>query len=372
LDAGAKIYASRVDSIYSEAYKILGGILVNETDDKDQPENPAHHMREQSRKESYGTTLERNIKALNMSTKGITFGLESFMSEKVREDSLMLWQLLTRDDYSLVLDTLCSSTDAEPWCGNALEACSDSLRKVFMDVSTDVEICSTLSEFEINESQSMENVGSGEIPIHCGDLDYETSQPDYSMLPCPAYLQDSEGEDFGFDDTVESPKGRDPGNEGVLGSKNFTVLYQDPLKIQSVQCDELQLTSTLVKSEYSYFDPTTLSTWAGLQHWKIKPVKLKDAKTIKSRRPKCMKINFRASVSSRTFENHQVTSPSVDGSLKSTNLPMDIHLKPNALHQLFIQGKWKVGKQNMDAFVEDDTEGMQWVVTSRLQGEDIV
>jgi hypothetical protein len=52
------------------------------------------------------------------------------------------------------------------------------------------------------------------------------------MLPCPAYLQDSEGEDFGFDDTVESPKGRDPGNEGVLGSKNFTVLYQDPLKIQ--------------------------------------------------------------------------------------------------------------------------------------------
>jgi hypothetical protein len=46
--------------------------------------------------QSYGTTLERNIKALNMSTKGITFGLESFMSEKVREDSLMLWQLLTR------------------------------------------------------------------------------------------------------------------------------------------------------------------------------------------------------------------------------------------------------------------------------------
>ncbi|CAI8051869.1 Condensin complex subunit 2, partial [Geodia barretti] len=138
--------------------------------------------------------------------------------------------------------------------------------------------------------------------------------------------------------------GKRPGNEGVLGSKNFTVLYQDPLKIQSVQCDELQLTSTLVKSEYSYFDPTTLSTWAGLQHWKIKPVKLKDAKTIKSKRPKCMTINFRASVSSRTFENHQVTSivsPSVDGSFKSTNLPMDIHLKPNVLHELFIQGKWK-------------------------------
>ncbi|CAI8012030.1 hypothetical protein GBAR_LOCUS7734 [Geodia barretti] len=141
-----------------------------------------------------------------MSTKGITFGLESFMSEKVREDSLMLWQLLTRDDYSLVLDTFCSSTDAEPWCGNALGACCDSLLKVFMDLATDVEICSTLSEFEINESQSMENVGSGEIPIDCGDLDYETSQPDYSMLPCPAYLHDSECEDFGFDVTVESPK----------------------------------------------------------------------------------------------------------------------------------------------------------------------
>ena len=26
LDAGAKIYASRVDSIYSDAYKVLGGI----------------------------------------------------------------------------------------------------------------------------------------------------------------------------------------------------------------------------------------------------------------------------------------------------------------------------------------------------------
>ena len=43
-----------------------------------------------------------------------------------------VFHLFYRDDYSLVLDTFCSSTDAEPWCGNALGACCDSLLKVFM------------------------------------------------------------------------------------------------------------------------------------------------------------------------------------------------------------------------------------------------
>ena len=38
---------------------------------------------------------------------------------------------------------------------------------------------------------------------------------------------------------------------------------------------EMFVTTTLVTSEYSYLDCTALSGWAGLQHWKMKPVKNK-------------------------------------------------------------------------------------------------
>ena len=30
------------------------------------------------------------------------------------------------------------------------------------------------------------------------------------------------------------------------------------------------LTSAVVQSDYSYFDPSTFSTWAGIQHWKMR------------------------------------------------------------------------------------------------------
>ena len=49
--------------------------------------------------QSGSTTLEKNIKLLNVSTKGNLYEMESHMSvhlDRAREDGLMLWQLLTR------------------------------------------------------------------------------------------------------------------------------------------------------------------------------------------------------------------------------------------------------------------------------------
>ena len=34
---------------------------------------------------------------------------------------------------------------------------------------------------------------------------------------------------------------------------------------------ELCLSEALQLSEYSYFDPVVMSTWAGPQHWKLRP-----------------------------------------------------------------------------------------------------
>ncbi|KAK9673872.1 hypothetical protein RND81_12G195200 [Saponaria officinalis] len=86
LEAGVKIYALRVDSVHSEAYKVLGGI--SRAGLEDQPENLAEggngsgeHDANQSKKEperklSPLSTLESSFEALNVKKFDVAFAVD--------------------------------------------------------------------------------------------------------------------------------------------------------------------------------------------------------------------------------------------------------------------------------------------------------
>ncbi|CAI9754442.1 unnamed protein product [Fraxinus pennsylvanica] len=76
LEAGVKIYSMRVDSVHSEAYKVLGGInRVGQEDEQDNvmenanidnEHDEGHSKKQQERKLSPLSTLESSFEALNV------------------------------------------------------------------------------------------------------------------------------------------------------------------------------------------------------------------------------------------------------------------------------------------------------------------
>ncbi|KAL6313948.1 hypothetical protein AAG906_011678 [Vitis piasezkii] len=83
LEAGVKIYSLRVDSVHSEAYKILGGInragLVNEQgggDNNNNRDDEGHSKKEPDRKISPLSTLESSFEALNVKRFDVAFTMD--------------------------------------------------------------------------------------------------------------------------------------------------------------------------------------------------------------------------------------------------------------------------------------------------------
>ncbi|KAK7860409.1 condensin complex subunit 2 [Quercus suber] len=83
LEAGVKIYSVRVDSVHSEAYKVLGGInragIEDEQEtiiDGDNGQDTAHSKKEIARKISPLSTLESSFEALNVKKFDVAFSVD--------------------------------------------------------------------------------------------------------------------------------------------------------------------------------------------------------------------------------------------------------------------------------------------------------
>ncbi|XP_052178447.1 condensin complex subunit 2 isoform X2 [Diospyros lotus] len=86
LEAGVKIYSMRVDSVHSEAYKVLGGInrVGQENEQDDVVEDPStsigqeegNSKKEQERKVSPLSTLESSFEALNVKKFDVAFAVD--------------------------------------------------------------------------------------------------------------------------------------------------------------------------------------------------------------------------------------------------------------------------------------------------------
>jgi condensin complex subunit 2 len=373
LDAGAKIYASRVDSIYADAYKVLGGIGKNDPVEQGPHAEPTH-TKERTKKEPSIATIEGNVKALNVSNKDLDLEVEPFLKQmsatldERQEDGLMLCQLLTREDYSLVLDKQCDCVDVVP-------VYSDSLELPFKGITCAMdtyEICPSFSSFTItDDNQNLVHfVNADALTCAGSSVEYTDPQPDYSMLPYPTIPADSDCDEDPIaqdsattvteDLEVDNVHSLEAGVIGVCGDNNFAHIL-DSRGFHSGNQHHGLLTSAVVQSDYSYFDPSTFSTWAGIQHWKMRLHPKNEDKGRKSapskQRKPPLKVSFDETPCKKSFQLCKtLTNRNVDGALVCTTLPEDLHVTINVLLELFIHSQWKVEKQKPFVMVEDELD----------------
>ena len=113
LDASAKIYGFRVDSVHSETFKILGGLNRNEkNDNEDLSENNNIEKKEKEKKKyNGGNTIENNHEKLNLTKYDLEFDVDPLfksMTAKFNESgakSLLLNNLPLDGNLDVLLES---------------------------------------------------------------------------------------------------------------------------------------------------------------------------------------------------------------------------------------------------------------------------
>ena len=113
LDASAKIYGFRVDSVHSETFKILGGLNRNEKNDiNDDIISENNEKKEKERKNhNGGNTIENNHEKLNLTKYDLEFDIDPLfksMTAKFNESgakSLLLNTLPLDENLDVLLES---------------------------------------------------------------------------------------------------------------------------------------------------------------------------------------------------------------------------------------------------------------------------
>ncbi|CAH3123316.1 unnamed protein product [Pocillopora meandrina] len=419
LDASAKIYAGRVDSIHAQAYKMLGGLGRAENQDGDEndgegtgeelqgsqkPKKAAHHRP--------GNTIESNLKNINVNQFDLGFEVDplfhktSAAFDEGGTGGLLLNHLHVRDDTcDLLLDstTLTGTTtremssEGETTCDNSMVDLSQ-LRDVYSCVNfEDLQICPHFADFEFtnwasNREQANTDYGKMVADMekneHAFDVDGPVTEPE-AECDFPEPIGNGDISDDGMPDMGEDIEyGRD-GCENVFrnpicnaslafadGQEARLVVSQDgrtTIASAAATAGSLCLELSSQPSDYSYFKSDLMSTWAGPLHWKLRDKLSKglinSTAEQQSKKKKAKKqpftINFDSEVdfASSFSKGKAATTLSKTTLAKYTaaknTLPEDLHYNADKLFRLFIKPKIMV-KRQVQAQTELRDDGSAW------------
>lgn len=445
LDASAKIYAGRVDSIYNDAFKVLGGFGRSDNQDKDDDidENndgaqrpPGGKRKGRKTNASSAQTIEKDSKSLDVNTYDMEFEVDPLfkkISTAIDEESVEGMLLnniyLDSDRCSLLLDSakLLSVKDSDSNMRSQSIPDGSELQAFLLSIKNfqSLKICPTFAHFKFNENSensdtwNLQSILSS--PMNPNTSNDYCPRPDaeYSMIqqqnatvmsmgvssspPPSGYDNEDDNNDDDIGMTDEQAPCHDvacdpqahpvSGNETVLGTcgdgrviSGIVPSHSDAnmnnmnnmnkTELQNLISGELCLSDTIQLSEYSYFNPTVLSTWAGPQHWKLRP-RNKDIKdrtnndndnavtAKKKRQPRqVFRVDFTLTPDESLFKKGRAATQLSKAALAKlssihTTLPHDTHTDVTILYQLFSRPKWKVKrrKQLVSDVMEEPLEG---------------
>eukprot|EP00106_Octopus_bimaculoides_P000714 XP_014768156.1 PREDICTED: condensin complex subunit 2-like [Octopus bimaculoides] len=298
LDASAKIYASRVDAIHSETYKVLSTLSRgnkkkkkddgdengesddnNDDDDDDGGSGSVNVAKKEKKKKRRNTLIETNLKNINVEKLDIDFEMDplfkSLTSSFAEGNSNLLLSAIScyTDCCDIVLDSSSVIKDIED--KKVHSSYRDSIDvddiKNHVDKSKflDAQICPTFSTFEFNdwnEKAEAMRMNDEANPEYAFDVDAELENiPD-------GY---DDGDDYAGEDNdpTEDMVGT-ASNKHVGDGENILSLRESSL----LQKTSTNTTTSLVDflatapSEYSFFNVKLLQTWKGPTHWKTHPL----------------------------------------------------------------------------------------------------
>nr|XP_006825955.1 PREDICTED: condensin complex subunit 2-like [Saccoglossus kowalevskii] len=401
LDASAKIYAGRVDSIHADAYKMLGGLGrdsdkrtegdgpgVGDDDDDDDLQKKKKHKRMRKK-----NTIETNLNNIKGNHLQMDFEVDPLFQQTSAEfdeggtSGLLLNHLCFNDDEcQLLLDsnsianlsTLTYTKDDE----TSLLNVSD-IKAIYKSLNFDKQICAEFAGFEFTnwndtDEDTMTNMLS-KMSNHEHAFDMTAIPEPIDDMSAQDLPPDVGGCDFSDDE--------DMGGDGCIpgGTTENIILMADDKEAQMAQnaqnkiitdgtIGELCLQLASEPTEYSYFNLDMLTTWAGPEHWKLKPKPRDSSSHVSDKKRKDRKAYFKIDFDEDINFDKLFTVTKVTTTLTKTTvekwretaitLPADLHYNPDNLFRLFGQPKVMVKRQaeteTENESLDDDIENYNY------------
>jgi len=309
LDASAKIYAYRVDSVHNDTLKLAGGVgKGNEqeanaggedggVEDGDLGEGGQVKAKDKQRKKKAAATIEKNLNNINCNKFDLEFDVDPlFKKTSAQFDSgggtggQFLYNLYIRDDgCEFLLDSGATlgpyhalpsqqqSQNPDNW--EVPELLRNDDKKL---VDPAVAICPTFSNFSFR-GWSVDDEDDHE-PTADDKKDDKTKLDEHAFDAdaAPILAADDYNDNDGF--------GGGGGGDSFLGDDNLDNVFEDEVRegqqrgrgggemirdrgVSLALMDNLREHLLAAPSEYSYFDQGRLGAWAGPRHWKFKPMR---------------------------------------------------------------------------------------------------
>ncbi|KNA14477.1 hypothetical protein SOVF_107220 [Spinacia oleracea] len=301
LEAGVKIYALRVDSVHSEAYKVLGGISraglndqqeTSAEGDNDNNEQDVNQPKKDSeRKLSPLSTLESSFEALNVKKLDVAFAVDPLYHQTTAQfdeggaKGLLLNNLGIYGGCRVLFDSQeipakCISSTNDTNSSNRIDIsfAGECIDQMVANVNTKKDICPTFSaivqQLDEYSLQQRQHQSSQDSVCEVDDITVELNGVNDINGDRGCELDDGSydnGEACSFDhndDAYHADDGFDPGDQ------NLADQYEEQETSMSSEFDEydrLDNVASLLLGASGVI--STHNAWAGPEHWKYRKSK---------------------------------------------------------------------------------------------------
>ncbi|XP_010215657.1 PREDICTED: condensin complex subunit 2, partial [Tinamus guttatus] len=372
LDASAKIYAVRVDTVHADVYKVLGGLGKDSAPPKDaggqEGEGAAapdeSGKRAPPRKKHSFKTIEQNLSNINVSRAHCrpkvdpTFQKMAASFDECSTAGFFLTRLRSygcRSELLFDSDIVPLPSSETPALPSSAPVEVPGLKSLLTRCAEKRPICSSLAGFQFTQWDAAshdESVSALLDKFKRSDQVFDiNAEPDSDVEDAaPAMPND----DFGADSpscTLANKMGEVTGSLGTFGT------IQESKSSEAVPLGEGDIHTmcrhlSMKPGEYSYFSPRILSMWAGPEHWRFRPrhksAAVSERESGRKTAKKAFEINFNEhidfGVHFRKSKGAMHTSKAFRESqnARTTTLPDAFNYDPSCIAQLFLKPDAKI------------------------------
>ncbi|KAI3457351.1 hypothetical protein Pfo_014014 [Paulownia fortunei] len=373
LEAGVKIYSMRVDSVHSEAYKVLGGInRVGQEDEQDHvvedanistEQGESNEKKEQGRKLSPLSTLESSFAAINVKKFDVAFVVDPLYHQTSAQfdeggaKGLLLNNLGVYANCRVLFDSL----EVPGKCLSPVSQCEgeetidlsfarECIEQMVLDMLNKSEISPSLmaivNQFDKDDRRPSESYSSGQSSS--GQVN---ESPDRNV--------DLDGDTFGNTGTWDFDHD-DQASVVDEGTYDQDTNFPSQQEVPDLADEQLNVHDADEDDRFEEVDsylflslgfPAKQNAWAGPNHWKYRKVKDPEVPAMENGSPKPKKTKNKKADLDIDFSNamdtdmsHIFAAPKNPKSLLlpanrapcNTKLPEDCHYQPEDLVKLFL------------------------------------
>ncbi|XP_074415472.1 condensin complex subunit 2 isoform X2 [Zonotrichia albicollis] len=364
VEASAKIYAMRVDSLHAETFRVLGQLgkqprAARDTESPQEDSSPAPEAarKAQPKKKQQGyKTIEQNLSNINAPEGSQRPEVDPMFQRSIASfdecsaAGIFLTGLRSRDFQSRLLfpSELVPLPSSESLALPSSQPVTvPGLKALLARCAEKRPICSSLAGFRFTEwdqeshdesvSALLERFRGSEHAFDPG-LD-PGSEEGEGPAPCqPQFLPEFQPESPGSDGSQRElqPERDSPGHGHSTGAD----LAEGDVSTMSRHV-------SLNPGEYSYFSPRVLSMWAGPEHWRFRPRQPPAPDLQRDSRQriprKVFELDFQKNIDFQAhFQKTKASTTLAKSTLesqnsRSTTLPADFNYEPESLGQLFLK-----------------------------------